>query len=104
MIAHDGIRPSNVATKVPPISETLSGFRCIAWYALIASRGVAPAIFARLISEVVERFAHPQLAQEVTDMRQEPVPTSPQALQAYMKRASERWSIVLQAAGLKLEE
>jgi tripartite-type tricarboxylate transporter receptor subunit TctC len=102
-IAHGGTKRSPAAPDIPTIAETLPGFQCGTWYALVGPRGIPPAIATRLNAEVKKMFADPQFAQRVIDMGQEPAPGSPAELLAYMRSESERWSKVIKAAGLKLE-
>jgi tripartite-type tricarboxylate transporter receptor subunit TctC len=102
-IAHGGTKRSPAAPEIPTIGETLPGFQCGTWYALVAPRGIPPAITARLNSEVKKMFDDPQFAQRVIDMGQEPQHTTPAGLTAYLRGESERWSQVIKAAGLKLE-
>lgn len=102
-IAHGGTKRSPAAPEIPTIAETLPGFQCGTWYALVGPRGIPPAITARLNAEIKKMFDDPQFAQRVIDMGQEPQPTTPAGLTAYMRGESERWSRVIKAAGLKLE-
>ena len=102
-IALGGTKRSPAAPEIPIVAETLPGFQCITWYALVAPRGIPPAIAARLNAEIVKMFADAPFAQRISDMGQEPNPTSPAELIAHMRSESERWSRVIKAAGLKLE-
>jgi tripartite-type tricarboxylate transporter receptor subunit TctC len=102
-IGHGGTKRSPAAPEIPTIAETLPGFQCGTWYALIGPRGIPPAIAARLNGEIKKMFDDPQFAQRVIDMGQEPQHTTPAGLTAYLRGESERWSKVIKAAGLKIE-
>lgn len=102
-LAHGGTKRSPAAPEIPLISETIPGFEIGTWYALIGPRGLPPAITARLNSEIKKMFADPQFAQRIIEMGQEPAPTTPAELHAYVKTESARWSKVIAAAGLKPE-
>ena len=102
-IAHGGTKRSQAAPDIPLIGDSIPGFECGTWYALIAPRGIPPAITTRLNGEVRKMFAEPQFAQRIVDLGQEPAPSTPAELQAYAKSESARWSKVIKAAGLKLE-
>jgi len=52
---------------------------------------------------IVKMFADAPFAQRISEMGQEPQPTSPAGLVAHMRSETERWSKVIKAAGLKLE-
>jgi tripartite-type tricarboxylate transporter receptor subunit TctC len=102
-IALGATKRSPAAPEIPIVAETLPGFQCVTWYALIAPRGIPPAIVARLNAEIVKMFADAPFAQRISEMGQEPQPTSPAGLVAHMRSETERWSQVIKAAGLKLE-
>ena len=102
-IALGATKRSPAAPEIPIVAETLPGFQCITWYALIAPRGIPPAIVARLNGEIVKMFADAPFAQRISEMGQEPQPTSPAGLVTHMRSETERWSKVIKAAGLKLE-
>ena len=102
-LAHGGTKRSPAAPEVPTVAETIPGFQCITWYALVAPRGIAPAIVARLNAEVVKMFADAPFAQRIVDQGQEPQSTTPAELLAYMRAESARWAAVIKRAGLKLE-
>ncbi len=102
-IAHGGTKRSTALPEVPTVAETLPGFQCGTWYAMMAPAGIPAAIAARLNAEVKKMFADAQLSQKVVEMGQEPAPSTGAELMAYMRSESERWSKVIKAAGLKLE-
>ena len=102
-IALGATKRSPAAPEIPIVAETLPGFQCVTWYALIAPRGIPPAIVTRLNAEIVKMFADAPFAQRISEMGQEPQPTSPAGLLAHMRSETERWSKVIKAAGLKLE-
>ncbi len=102
-IALGGTKRSPAAPEIPLVAETLPGFQTITWYALIAPRGLPPAIVSRLNAEIAKMFADASFAQRIIEMGQEPQHTTPAELHAHMRSESERWSKVIKAAGLKLE-
>jgi len=102
-IAHGGTRRSPAAPEIPTIAETLPGFQCGTWYALVGPRGIPSAITARLNAEIKKMFDDTAFAQRVIDMGQEPQPTTSAGLTAFLRDESERWSRVIKDAGLKLE-
>jgi len=102
-IALGGVKRSPAAPEIPLISESIPGFQVGTWYALIGPRGIPPAITTRLNSEVKKMFADAAFAQRIIDMGQDPAPTSPEELLAYMRSESARWAKVIKEAGLKLE-
>ena len=91
------------APEVPTIAETIPGFECVNWYAMLAPAKTPPAIVAKLNAEIVKMIADPPFAQRLIDLGSEPQSSSPGELRAYMRKESERWDRVIKAAGLKIE-
>jgi tripartite-type tricarboxylate transporter receptor subunit TctC len=102
-IAHGGARRSPAAPEVPTVAESIPGFQCGTWYALMAPAGTPPAIVARVNAEIVKLFADPPFAQRIMDQGQEPAAGTPVQLAAHMSDESRRWSGVIKQAGLKSE-
>ncbi len=103
-LAHGGVKRSPAAPDVPTVAETLPGFQCITWYALIAPRGVPQPIVTQLNGEMVKMLADPPFAKRLIDQGQEPQATTPAELATYMRAESERWAVVVKAAGLALKK
>ncbi len=101
-LAHGGVKRSSAAPEVPTVAETLPGFQCITWYALIAPRGVPQPIVARLNGEVVKMLKDPQFSKRLIDQGQEPAATTPEELGKYMQSETVRWAAVVKGAGLAL--
>jgi len=102
-LGHGGTKRSPAAPEVPTIAESLPGFQCITWYAMVAPRGVPQPIIARLNGEIVKMMADPPFAQRIVDQGQEPQATPPADFLKYAKSEQVRWAEVIKKAGLKLE-
>lgn len=94
---------SVAAPEVPTIAETLPGFECVNWYAMLAPAKTPPAIVAKLNGEIVKMIADPPFAQRLIELGSEPQSSTPGELLAYMHKESERWDHVIKAAHLKIE-
>ncbi len=103
-LAHGGVRRSPAAPDVPTVAETLPGFQCITWYALIAPRNVPQPIVSKLNGEMVKMFNDPVFAKRLVDQGQEPQATTPAELASYMRTETVRWASVVKAAGLALKQ
>ena len=103
-LAHAGTKRSPAAPEVPTMAETIPGFQCITWYALVAPRGVSVAILSKVNGELQKMLADPPFANRLSDQGQEPQSTTPAELTAYMRAESERWSGVIKAAGLPVSK
>jgi tripartite-type tricarboxylate transporter receptor subunit TctC len=94
---------SVAAPEVPTIAETIPGFECVNWYAMLAPAKTPPAIVAKLNGEIVKMIADPPFAQRLIELGSEPQSSSPGELLAHMRKESERWDRVIKAAHLKIE-
>lgn len=88
------------APEVPTISETIPGFECLNWYAMLAPRGTAAPIITTLNAEMVKMFADPAFARKLADQGSEPQTTTPSGLADWMRQDSERWAKVIKQTGL----
>jgi tripartite-type tricarboxylate transporter receptor subunit TctC len=100
-LAHGGTKRSPAAPEVPTVAESIPGFQCITWYALLAPRGTPPSIVARVNAEIVKMFADPPFAQRIIDQGQEPQAGTPAQLATHMREESKRWLGVIKQAGLE---
>jgi tripartite-type tricarboxylate transporter receptor subunit TctC len=98
-----GPKRSPVAPDVPAIAETLPGFECVNWYAMLAPTGTPVAIINKLNAEMVKMIADPPFAKRLLDMGSEPLSSTPAGLAAHMRRESDRWDKVIKAAGIKID-
>jgi tripartite-type tricarboxylate transporter receptor subunit TctC len=102
-LATAGKKRSAATPDLPTIAESIPGFDCINWYALLGPRGTPPAIIAKLNAEMVKMFGDPAFAQRFAEQGSEPQTTTPAELAAYIASESERWGRVIKAAGLRTE-
>jgi tripartite-type tricarboxylate transporter receptor subunit TctC len=98
-----GTKRSVAAPDVATIAETLPGFECVNWYAMLAPAKTPSAILTKVNAEMVKMIADPPFAQRLIDLGSEPQSSTPAELRDYMRKESERWSRVIKAANLKIE-
>ena len=99
-LAHGGVKRSPAAPEVPTVAESIPGFQCITWYAMMAPRATPSAIVSKINGELVKMLADPPFAKRLVDQGQDPQSTSPAELTTYLRAESERWAVVVKAAGL----
>ena len=98
-----GSKRSMAAPDIPTIAETLPGFECVNWYAMLAPAGTPQPVITKVNAEMVKMIADPPFAQRLIDLGSEPQSSTPQGLRDYMRKESERWGRVIKTAGLKIE-
>jgi tripartite-type tricarboxylate transporter receptor subunit TctC len=99
-LAHGGTKRSPAAPEVPTVAESLPGFQCATWYALMAPGNMPPALVSRLNGDVVKMLNEPAFSRRLVDQGQDPQPTTPAELGAFLREDSKRWVGVIKAAGL----
>lgn len=102
-LAVGGPKRSPVAPDVPAVAETIPGFECVNWYAMLAPAGTPPAIVTKLNTGIVKMIADPPFAQRLANLGSEPQSSSPAELAAHMRRESDRWARVIKSAGIRIE-
>jgi tripartite-type tricarboxylate transporter receptor subunit TctC len=98
-----GTKRSVAAPDVPTIGETIPGFECVNWYAMLGPAKIPAPIVTKLNAEIARMIADPPFAKRLIDLGSEPQSSSPAELEAYMRKESERWGRVIRAANLKIE-
>jgi tripartite-type tricarboxylate transporter receptor subunit TctC len=99
-LGHAGTKRSPAAPEVPTIAESIPGFQCITWYALLAPSGTPPAIVATVNREMTKMLNDATFSRRLIEQGQEPQATTPAELATYMRAETERWAGVIKAAGL----
>ncbi len=100
-LAHGGTKRSPAAPEVPTVAESIPGFQCATWYALIAPGSMPKPILAKLNGDMVKMINEPAFSKRIIDQGQEPKATTSAELGAFIREESTRWSGVLKAAGIK---
>lgn len=89
---------------VPTMQEAgVPGYAASVWLALLAPAGTPPEIVAKLNAEVAKLMAAPDTQKALFDAGVEPMPSSPEEMQAYLVDELARWGKVVKEAGIKLE-
>lgn len=96
-------RPAAIP-DIPTIAESgVPGYESSPWYAYVAPAGTPPAVIRRLNREIVRALNHPEYRKFLLGSAIEPIGSSPQRLQAYIKSEIVKWAGVIKAAGAKID-
>jgi tripartite-type tricarboxylate transporter receptor subunit TctC len=93
----------DVLPGVPAIDEFLPGFEASGWYGVAAPKDTPPEIIDRLNQEINAGLADPRTRQRLADLGCLIFGGSPADFGKFVTVEIERWTKVVQAAGLKAE-
>lgn len=95
---------SKVAPELPTIAESgLPGYEVTQWYGLQAPAGTPKEVLATLNAEVRKVLSMPDIIEKLTALGAEPAPSTPEALEAYVKTEIAKWAKVVKASGAKVD-
>ena len=90
--------------NVPTVSESwISGYEASAWQGLMVPAAVPAPIVARLNLEILKVLAMPDVRAQMARQGTDPLGSTPEAYNAYLRTEIDRWSKVARAGGITLE-
>ena len=98
-------RRSAVLPDVPTVAESgLPGFTYFNWYAFLAPAKTPRPVIDRLNKAIVHALNAPDVRERLLAAGMEPAPSSPEELQAFIRKDYEQWKRTIVAGNIKLEE
>ena len=103
-LAMTGRTRSHAAPEIPTVAESgVPGYQTSLWYALLAPAGTPGTILARLHAETVRMVKSPELTQQLYAQGADPLGTSPEELQRFIKAEIERWTKLIAQGNIRAE-
>ncbi len=95
---------SKIVPEMPTIAESgLPGYEVTQWYGMQAPAATPRQIVTRLNTEVRAILGMPDVVEKLSAQGAEPAPTTPEALDAYVKSEVAKWGKVVKASGAKVD-
>lgn len=88
---------------VPTIAETVPGYETYTWNALFAPAGTPPEAVERLNAAAVAAMADPEVVARLEEFSATVVASTPDELSAHVAAEVERWTPIVEEAGLLAE-
>lgn len=88
---------------VPTIAETVPGYETYTWNALFAPAGTPPEAVERLNAAAVAAMADPEVVARLEEFSATVVASTPEELSAHVAAEVERWTPIVEEAGLLAE-
>jgi tripartite-type tricarboxylate transporter receptor subunit TctC len=101
LLATGGTKRSPVIAATPPIAETLPGFELVTWYGIFAPARTPAEIVSRLNGAIGKALADPEVRKRFGAQGLETVTMTPQELRKYTERELDRWTRLVERAGIK---
>ena len=101
LLATGGTKRSAAIGGTPPIAETLPGFELVTWYGIFGPARTPAAIVSRLNVEIGKALADATVQQRLGAQGLETTPMTPQELRKYTERDLDRWTRLVERAGIK---
>lgn len=95
-------QPTEVVPGLSAIAQEVPGFNSVAWFGVLAPKGVPDDIVAQLNAAIVAAVARPQVRKLFTDRRVEAVGSSPQDLQKIIHAEVRQWGPVVRKANIQM--
>lgn len=99
------LKRSPAAPEIPTLAEQgLPGFEAVSWFSLMAPANLSPAIQNRLNQLTRNTLNQPDIKNRLLANGLDPAPGTPKDLAKLIASESNKWSRVVQKAGVKLEQ
>jgi len=89
--------------EVPPVSDTLKGFAIDTWWGLVAPANTPRETIQRLNKAFVEALESPETRTRFAGLLAEPVPTTPEAFDAFMHAELAKYQQVVKSTGASVD-
>jgi tripartite-type tricarboxylate transporter receptor subunit TctC len=97
------LRASPGLPGVPPVADTLKGFSIDTWWGLVAPAATPKETIARLNQAFVAALRTDESKTRFAGLMAEPVPTTPEEFQAFMRSELAKYEKVVKASGAKVD-
>jgi len=91
------------APQYPTFAETFPGFDVSAFQAIAVPKGVPPAVIGKISADINSVVSSPEFAEKVAPLGAFPKATSPQELDAIIRKEIERWTAIAKAAKITVD-
>jgi tripartite-type tricarboxylate transporter receptor subunit TctC len=98
--------PNRLASlpDVPTLAESgLTGYDSTGWFGLVAPAGTPEPILSRLHAEFTAALNDEGIRAQMRNIGMEPVPSSTEAFDTYLKSETRKWGDVIRKANIKLQ-
>ncbi len=104
VLAVTGKDRSPILANVPTLAESgFPGFDMVSWQGLVAPAATPKAIIDKLNAELARVLKTPEMREKMFGLGTEVVANTPEQFAQYIRDETAKWSKIVKAAGIKLE-
>lgn len=92
-----------VLPDVPPVAETIPGYKATAWYGLLVPKGTPAEVKARLYGAMREALSNPDVIRRLRDEGAEPSSLDGEGFARLIRWERERWAQVIRQANITVD-
>jgi len=94
---------SPATRSLPLMSATLPGFEYTSWYAMYVPAATPAPVIASINAALQKVLKDPALSARIEPQGMELLPSSPEEVQAFVKKDSEKWGQIIRKANISIE-
>ncbi|MGG5818235.1 Bug family tripartite tricarboxylate transporter substrate binding protein [Falsiroseomonas sp. HW251] len=92
-----------VLPEVPPVADTVPGYKATAWYGILVPRGTPQPVKDRLYAAMREALGNPELVRRLREEGAEPSTLDARGFAELIKWERERWAVVVRQARITVD-
>ena len=92
-----------VLPNVPPVADTIPGYKATAWYGLLVPRGTPAEVKARLFAAMRQALSDPDVIRRLRDEGAEPSSLDGEGFARLIRWERERWAEVIRQANITVD-
>jgi tripartite-type tricarboxylate transporter receptor subunit TctC len=101
IIAMTGATPHPLLPEVPPVAETIPGYKVVGWFGIFGPAGLPVPVAATLNGATAAVLAEPETRDRLRAMGLDPASSSPEELAERVTQDDALWGPVIRQAGLR---
>lgn len=101
LLAVGGTKRSAAIPETPTVAETVPGFELVTWYGIFAPARTPTDIVLRLNAAIAKALADSEVRERLASQGLETTPMTPQELRRYAERDLDRWTRLVERAGIR---
>jgi len=99
-----GLKRSAELPDIPPIADTVPGYESTSWVLIMGPAKLPAAVVGTLHKEAVRALALPDVRERLVRLGSEPVGSSPDEANKFIRGELEKWARTVKAAGIKASD